>query len=95
MSRHGMFKRQEHPAARVPTVPTSTPVTVTRSAETRTDDAPEPEQPVGLELPGTVPRLKIAYLAQRYGVSEETIRRWIRQRIIPFKMQGAGNVTPA
>jgi hypothetical protein len=89
-----MFKRQEPPAARVPTVP-STPVTVTRPAEASAIASTEPEDPSSLELPGTAPRLKIAYLAQRYGVSEETIRRWIRQRLIPFKMLGSGNVTPA
>lgn len=37
-------------------------------------------------------RLSVRDVAKRYGVSEETVRRWIRQRLIPYELTGAMTV---
>ena len=36
--------------------------------------------------------MKTSDLAQRYGVSEATVRRWIREGRIAYALHGSGNV---
>lgn len=36
--------------------------------------------------------IKLAHVAKQYGVSETTLRRWIRAKTIPYRLVSAHNV---
>lgn len=60
------------------------PVTTYKTGDIITIPGGEVRQPAA--------RLSIRDVAKRYGVSEETVRRWIRQRLIPYELTGAMTV---